>query len=125
MSHEMCRAQDFKSLHDLCIVLLTIEIYCFNSTLQYPNPSITLWTNCTLVGRRGLEPPTLAGHAPQACAYTNSATGPCILRVYHFTLVNVLSTTSLHMSLFCTSKKRNFPPRPRVCTKRFFLGTSN
>ncbi len=28
------------------------------------------------MGGRGLEPPTLAGHAPKACAYTNSATRP-------------------------------------------------
>ena len=53
-----------------------------------------LRTSLHSVGRRGLEPPTLAGYAPQAYAYTNSATGP-IMRacpaqclhlcgVYHF-----------------------------------------
>ena len=64
---------------------------------------------CTLVGRRGLEPPTLAGHAPQACAYTNSATGPCILRVYHF-----------HFSETFFS-----PPRPKVLVYHFLTLVKN
>ncbi len=35
-----------------------------------------------MVGERGLEPPSLAAYAPQAYAYTNSATRPAF---YYFT----------------------------------------